>query len=234
MKAKRLTMDIDVFDLVLAGRGGRDHFEEQFDSMAATGFTAASMQCMWTGAALYRSQSLLLFSNAQGLKLRAGLARLVKERDPLADTTELGRDRGIQVLAYFRLFEEAYAPFDGHEFFRRHPEYWWQTRCGMYAMIGWPMYNYPEVREHMLERVRDLAEHGVDGALFDVSRSHVSWAMAYRFGDDAIGFNQPVVEEFKRRHGVDLARFEDVEDVAAADHGGKQFVYERRWVATEP
>ena len=51
---------------------------------------------------------------------------------------------------------------------------------------------------------------------------------------ELLGFNPPVVEEFRRRTGVDLSTFSHVEEVATADHGGIPFVYEHRWVGTEP
>jgi hypothetical protein len=84
--------------------------------------------------------------------------------------------------------------------------------------------------------VDDLVEHGVPGLLFGLSRTHIPWFVAYRWGTDgdAFGFNPPVVEEFQRRYGVDLSTFHHVEEVASADHGGFPFVYEHRWVGTEP
>jgi len=236
MQAKRLTMDCDYHDLTYIGRGGRRDLAYLFDNMAEARFHATTFDCFWCGTALYHSRRLPVFANSIGWKSAAGLAAVLREWDPLAVAVDLGRERDISVLPYFRLFEEAYAPFYGDAFFRAHPEYWWQTRCGMYRMTGWPCYSYEEVREHMLGRLDDLVEHGVPGVLFGLSRTHIPWLVAYRWGADGncFGFNQPVVDEFRRRHGVDLSTFDHVEEVASADHSGYEFVYERRWVGAEP
>lgn len=235
MKAKRLTMDTDYADLAWIGHGEKRDLLDLFDNLALAGFDATIWDTNWCGTALYHSSLLPVFRNAIRWATSQPLADMLKSRDPLSEAIELGHERGVKVLSYFRLLEEAYAPFDGHAFFREHPEYWWQTRCGMYRMVGWPLYNYPEVREHMLSRVDDLVSHGVDGFLFGLARTHIPYLLAYRWGDgNCFGFNPPVVEEFRRRTGVDLSTFSHVEEGATADHGGMPFVYEHRWVGTEP
>jgi hypothetical protein len=88
----------------------------------------------------------------------------------------------------------------------------------------------------MLMRVDDLVEHGVDGFLFGLMRSHIPYFNAERqnAAGETFGYNRPVVAEFRRRHGVDLSRFDQLEDEGTADHRGLPFVYEHRWVGTEP
>ena len=235
MHVRRLTMDLDYADLAMK-RGTPAELEQLFDSMSAAGFHATIMDCCWCGTALYHSSKLPVFTNRIGFPSAKPVAAVLRQWDPLARAISFGRERKIQVLAYFRMLEEAYAPFDGHEFFRRNPQYWWQSRCGMYRLVGWPCYNYPEVREHMLERVDDLVAHGVDGFLFGLARTHIPYFNAERqnAAGDTFGFNRPVVDEFKRRYGVDLSRFDQVEDAGTADHRGLPFVFEHRWVGTEP
>jgi hypothetical protein len=226
-------MDVDYCDLSLINKGERTDLEQLFDRMAEAGFDATTWDHFWCGTACYHSKRFPVFSNAAKWKSAINLANTLKRWDPLAYALTLAKERNIMIMAYFRMMEEAYAPFDGDEFFRKNPEYWLQSRCGMYRMVGYPCYNYPEVREHMLERVEDLVEHGIRGALFDIARSHIPYFCPYR-SSDGFGFNKPVVEEFKRRHGVDLSKFDYVEDVARADHGGVPFTYEHKWVGAEP
>ncbi len=235
MKLKRLTMDIDFHDLTYIGKGSKADLEKLFDQMAEAGFDAAIMDCFWCGKAMYHSSLLPVFQNKAGWASAPQLAEVLQQWDPLAYAIELANQHGIKLLAYFRLLEEAYAPFDGHKFFRENPQYWWQSRCGMYRMVGWPCYNYPEVREHMLQRADDLRDHGVDGFLFGLSRSHIPYFNPYVQGRDGetFGYNPPVVEEFKRRYGVDLSSFEHIEEVASAKHNDLSFTYEYRWVGTE-
>lgn len=236
MKAKRLVMDTDYHDLTYCHKGEPSDLDRLFDNMAEAGFDATTWDSFWCGTALYHSKSMPVFRNAAKYESPIDLAHKLETFDPLAYALKLGSERNIQVLPYFRMLEEAYAPFDGDEFFRSNPEYWWQTRCGMYRMVGWPCYNYPEVREHMIERVDDLVEHGAQGVLFGLGRSHIPYNVAYRQGadGDSFGFNAPVVEEFKRRYGVDLSTFHHIEDVGTTNHRDLPFSYEFRWVGTEP
>ena len=61
-------------------------------------------------------------------------------------------------------------------------------------------YSYAEVRRYRLEMLRDLlAEAPADG-LHLCTRSYV---LPAAYGDQ-FGFNRPVVEEYRRRHGVDI------------------------------
>ena len=119
MQVKRLTMDLDYHDMTYIKRGTQANLTELFDSMAGAGFHAASMDCAFCGTAMYHSKFLPVFRNAAGWESAQDLAAILQEWDPLALAIQLGRARNIKVLAYFRLLEEAYAPYDGHEFFVR-------------------------------------------------------------------------------------------------------------------
>lgn len=58
---------------------------------------------------------------------------------------------------------------------------------------------YPEVREHWLREVRRLLEMGVDGIDFRL-QNHSAMVSDYA----SYGYNEPIVEEYRRRHGVDI------------------------------
>ena len=151
MTIERLTMDNDWSDLCNDGIGEPADVETLFDNMARTGFDATTWDYFWCGTAMYHSKRYPLFKNAIGWKSAQATAAALKRYDPLALALKLGKERNIKILPYTRLMEEAYAPFDGDEFFRANPHYWWQTRSGQHRMVGWPCYNYPEVREHLLD-----------------------------------------------------------------------------------
>ena len=57
---------------------------------------------------------------------------------------------------------------------------------------------YPEVRQYWLSQLKEFIEAGVDGVEFRWSAHQDSIDM------DSYGFNQPIVEEYKRRHGVNI------------------------------
>jgi len=60
---------------------------------------------------------------------------------------------------------------------------------------------YPEVREFWLSLVRECLDAGVDGVDFRIHAhsTHTDEPFAY-------GFNEPIVEEYARRHGVDISK----------------------------
>jgi|GEM_PF-4092514 len=237
MNPKRLTMDVDFSDEAYFGRTKPEQLDELFIQMQNAGFDAAIWDTFWCGTSLYHSDKLPLFSNSLRWESPKNMAALLKEWDPFARALKRSKETGIQILPYFRMLEEAYAPFDGDKFFRDNPEFWWQTRCGAYRMVGWPCYSYPEVREHMLERVDDLVEHGATGAFFDIARTHIPYFCVYSLGKnlDVFGYNKPVVDEFKRRYGIDLSDFDHTEEISTAERGpGMPFVYEYAWVGTQP
>ncbi|MCC6443582.1 MAG: hypothetical protein IT210_09040 [Armatimonadetes bacterium] len=234
MQAARLTMDSDYHDLAYFGRGSPEDLERLFDRMAEAGFAATTWDHFWCGTALYHSERFPVFTNAARWKSACALAEVLREWAPLACALRLGKERGIAVLPYFRLLKEAYAPFDGNKFFRSDPQYWWRSRCGLYRMVGWPCYSYPEVRAHMLERVDDLVEQGVEGALFDLARTHIPYFIPYRGEADAFGFNDPVVAESEAHYGANLAHYDILEDGASAGHSGLPFTYEFRWAGAQP
>lgn len=60
--------------------------------------------------------------------------------------------------------------------------------------------SYPEVRNWIIERVRELMELGVDGVDFRLANhtDSLDW--------ENYGFSKPVVDEFRNRYGVDITR----------------------------
>ena len=235
MKTKRLTMDTDYSDLCYHNRGAETHIEQLFDKLGENGFDATIWDTFWCGTALYHSTLLPLFENRLGFESAKNVAANLKQFDPLALAVGHGKKRNIMVLPYFRLLEEAYAPFDGHAFFTKNPEYWLQSRNGMHRIVGWPCYNYPEVREHMMKRLDDLVKHGVTGVFFDSARSHIPYFYPWHWGNgDMFGFNQPVVDEFKRRHGIDLSKYDHAEEVVISKNiDGTPFNSYHKFVGTE-
>lgn len=231
INSKQLNMDTDYSDLAYCGRTDPQDIDRLFEQMHRAGFDATIWDSFWCGTALYHSDLLPVFSNHMKWESPVNISKVLTQFDPLAHALECGRQTGIRIMPYFRMLEEAYAPFDGNPFFRDNPEFWWQSKCGLYRMVGWPCYNYPEVREHMLSRVDDLIAHGVEAIFFDAARTHIPYFCAYSLGMDlnSFGFNKPVVEEFKKRYGIDISEFDHIEEVRSIDRDGMPFVYDYKW-----
>ncbi|MCD6359408.1 MAG: hypothetical protein J7M38_01005 [Armatimonadetes bacterium] len=136
------------------------------------------------------------------------MARVMEDIDPLAECIKACRKYGIEVWAWVTVFDSHYyAPPE--EFFQAHPEYTWVSRDGTEHISGVPCYAYPEVREYRLDQMRELLEYKPDGIYLSM-RSHSSWpyrgkhsGVAEDCGSRGFGYNQPVVEEYRRRYGKD-------------------------------
>ncbi|TDD96416.1 hypothetical protein [Actinomadura rubrisoli] len=129
--------------------------------------------------------------------------------DEHAVIVESAHRRGMKAFVYVTVFDEGW-PLDlgwggGYETWQSHyvirnPGHQIVDREGSAYLHGVLCFGYPEVRRYKLGVIRRLlAEYDWDG-VFICTRSqsrpapHADW----------FGFNEPVVEEFRARHGVDI------------------------------
>jgi HEAT repeat protein len=83
---------------------------------------------------------------------------------------------------------------------REHPEYIPVDRWGERVAPGPVEFCYPEVRRSLVDRfVYHVDHYGYDGIAFYTYIEN----MGLRYPEE-FGFNEPVVQEFKRRYGVDI------------------------------
>ncbi|KKW14568.1 MAG: hypothetical protein UY52_C0024G0001, partial [Parcubacteria group bacterium GW2011_GWC2_49_9] len=133
---------------------------------------------------------------------------ILKDCDPLRAAIDSARKEKIKIYAYVTLFDESYPGLES-EFSEKHPEYCWKHRHCDHVVKGLLDYAYPEVKKHRLDEIKELLSYEPDGIYLDVARSHAAgWPiMALPLGTNPwenYGFNEPEVEEFKRRYGVDV------------------------------
>ncbi len=209
MGKKEIFLDIDYHDLCWAGDGSAQQLEQLFDTMQERGWAGALIDCFQLGEALYHSGRFRRFSNRCCARHTDRLVARLAEFDPLRLALRLARERNLRLLPYLRLFDESFSPWGGNAFFREHPEYFMQSRCGNYRLDGMPCFAYAEVREHFLERAADLLELGFSELYIGASRAHARYFspwVGYPESMRIFGFNPPVAEEYFRRTGVDLRR----------------------------
>jgi Glycosyl hydrolase-like 10 len=114
--------------------------------------------------------------------------------DSLRVIREYTRKRDWELQVYIRM-EAFKSPFPWDkmvhsEFFEAHPEYHCLDRDGQ--RISRLSYAYPEVREHMLALIKEIAGYGPDGVCFCFIR-----------GVPLVHYEPVVVEGFKEKYGVD-------------------------------
>ncbi len=113
-------------------------------------------------------------------------------------------DMGLKFDAMFRLGVLGDIPpgawFTGHGIVRKKP---W---IRMLAKDGTPLekasYAFPEVQDHMLSLIREVAER------FDIDGVNLGWIRGPQF----VGYEAPVIEDFKKEYGEDPRKLDDNEE----------------------
>jgi hypothetical protein len=127
--------------------------------------------------------------------------------DPLDEAVKYAHRLGIRLLASARLDGPKPPPYDGSPgpFFDAHPEY------RLLAPDGTPTLRlslaYPEVRRQYLAMFREALDYGVDGIALIFTRN-------FPF----VGYETPVVESFRKLHGVDPRTLKPPDDVRFFRH----------------
>lgn len=132
------------------------------------------------------------------------------EGDMLGALVRGCREAGIKVYAYQSVFDMGSPTtvlYGGHvpyfwesEFYIRHPEFLMESPDGERRQWGVPCYAYPEARGYMLSILRHILDQWEFDGLYLCTRTHSKPA---EHADD-FGYNAPIAEEFRRRHGVDI------------------------------
>lgn len=119
------------------------------------------------------------------------------------------RIRGMKIWMAYGLFDNGSQPDAGYVGFPyavedrlrvRHPEWAPVNRFGTWRQGGPVEFAYPGARKEMVEY---LTKHVVDGGYDGLAFLTYAENYSQRY-DDEFGYNQPVVDEFKKRHGVDI------------------------------
>ena len=133
---------------------------------------------------------------------------IVRQCDPPAVAVDEAKKCGLKLFAYVTLFDEYYPGMES-QFEQDHPEYTWKHFSKDHHIRGLLSYAYPEVREHRLAELRELIAYGIDGVYLDTARSHTGiqpiLALPLREGNlyRNYGYNQPAVEAFRAKTGLD-------------------------------
>ena len=205
-----------------------------FQIFADGGVTGALWSILDAGRAKMRSKtwSPLTGDCFKNKAVGAKVDQLMETYDPPGVAVRAARAAGQKIYLWVTLFQHevwrescAYAD----PFFATHPFYYVAARHGGY-WTGIPSYAHPEARAHMIDLIRECAGYNADGIVL-CTRSHCKWPWGWLGGRSAAatvelpksgsiiddfpagdefgyGFDDPVVEEYERRHGVNI-RAED-------------------------
>jgi len=136
------------------------------------------------------------FATADNRTLYGNMKRWQRQGwDSLRVIRDYARRRKWELQTYLRMeaFDAPY-PFDEtslhSEFFHRHPEYHCFDNHGQRVMRL--SYAYPPVQAHMLALIREIAGYQPDGI-----------SLGFIRGVPLVLYEQPMVEGFQARHGID-------------------------------
>jgi hypothetical protein len=114
--------------------------------------------------------------------------------DPLAEMVRVARRHGTKIFASQRMIGAQYplnrTPIARARFYWQHPEWVKLDRDGV-RLTGLSL-AYAGVRQHWLGLLREALDYGIDGVQLHLNRA-----------TPFIGYEPPVVDAFRAKHGVD-------------------------------
>lgn len=218
---KQIVIPVDFFDHVYWKKQWADTLYDQDDirrMMSAMVERGKADVCLWRlsacGAMTYRSRVEEQKRWDPRAPARA-MNEVLNAYDPLAEAVNAAGRADIPLYAWITLFDEGYPP-NMSRFLQENPHCQWVDRTGTIYAPGIPCYDYDETIEFRLKHIRELLDYGVNGLYLSL-RSHSDQATPFR-QKDFFGFNDPVVEEYKRRHGKDIRKFDDAQHILDEKH----------------
>lgn len=220
MAEKDLILGVDYGDDV-EGAFGRGELgdtpliEEIMDHAVAMGATWVCWRVSHVGRLTYRSRVGTPVDGTHSLRVSCTPFGLIMKRiDPLRVAVDAAHKRGLKILVYYTLFDEAFTdPHTGNvsecEFGRRHPEYYSVHANGGSFVRGVLSFGYSEVREYFAALVEEALEYDPDGIYLDCARTHAGsnpipvhgwwpqWSNPYL----AYGYNAPDVARYREQYG---------------------------------
>jgi hypothetical protein len=122
-----------------------------------------------------------------------------------------GHKLGMKVVIWIDIFDDLYSGYRS-KFIDENPHCQWTARDGKTYFNGLISYAWPESRAFRLAQVKELLDLGADGIHCSTS-AHCRHLPNVQ-QDDFYGFEQPVVDEYKKLHGVDIRTADDFDKEA--------------------
>jgi hypothetical protein len=113
----------------------------------------------------------------------------------------VGHELGMKVIIWLDIFDDGYPGYRS-KFIDEHPRCQWTGRDGTTRFAGLISYAWPEARAFRVAQAAELLDLGADGVHCSTS-AHCRHLPNVQ-QDDYYGFEQPVVDEYQKRYGLDL------------------------------
>ncbi len=196
---KSIVWHVDYYDhMLLADLFDEEHIERMLVDAKAGGVDTIFWRVSVTGQMSYHTKVCTMFRENHCERDRR-LIEILKKMDPLEVAVRLCRKLGLRIFVYVSVFDECTRKGDeiirSSDFIKDHPEYLLVMRDGSRS-DGLLCYGYEEARNYRVRQIEEIIEYEPDGIFLEM-RSHCG---RYR---SPIGFNEPIVDEYRRRTGKD-------------------------------
>ncbi len=148
-------------------------------------------------------------------------ARVIADFNPPEAFIKAGHKRGMKVIFWLDLFDDGYPGYRS-KFLEEHPECQWTARDGKTYFQGVTSYAWPQSRAFRVAQTRQLLAWGADG--IHCSTSCHCRHMPNTHEEDFYGFEQPIVDAYRTKYGVDIRTADDFDKEAWHDIKGDAMV----------
>ncbi|MGE5602868.1 MAG: family 10 glycosylhydrolase [Nitrososphaerales archaeon] len=206
------TLNVDYYDLVLRGGapGAPEFYDERrIEALLRRCREEGIQRVLWRlsvcGKEAYWTHVRTPFDWAEPRELNAKMTAVMQRFDPLAVACELAPRYGLRLYAWITLMDDYYSNNLESGFVAANPGFQFESRDGSRRFRGTLCYNYPQVRAHRVAQLSEIVDrYDIDG-FYLCLRSHAGECEP-SYLPDSFGYNEPVVEEYRRRYGVDIRR----------------------------
>lgn len=156
-----------------------------------------------------------------GYEADARKAYDLRQWDQLRDAVDIAHEMGLQISAWYPLYEETHVQLVTTSFAEKHPEYWWTARDGK-KRPSKLSFAYPEVIAHKLRLVKEQSAYGVDDVCLDFFREnqlfqsrHEEMIPKQEVDKDGVciyGYEPAVVAAYKAQYGDDPHRLSNADE----------------------
>ena len=188
----------------------KEAIEQSFRFIKESGATDIYWRMLWEGHPIDR---MVFFGNnlqARNWRLKQAFEGTPYAWNPheLAYPIEAAHKLGMKFYAWIVLYNEGAPPQAAGEYWYQslftyeRPEYLAVDRTGRRRNYGILEFAYPQARQYWVDEVQEILDkYPVDGIHIDTRTESPCplWA-------DEFGFNEPVVQEYLRRYGVDILK----------------------------
>ncbi|MFH0964409.1 MAG: hypothetical protein V2A58_10405 [Planctomycetota bacterium] len=194
------------------------YFDWMFDEVAEHGPATILYRANLAGRTYYPSKVFSPFDHSCCFRDEwHKLADVLDRMDPMRECVRAARERSLPVMIWvnwneWQCFRQSAVHLVDPVWYAN-PTKYWASRDRSRFYHGMPVWGDEEVRARLLAMAMELIAYGSDG-IYLSTRSH-SWQPGYPVGDsrqykegDDFGFDDVVVEEYRRRHGLNI-RYQD-------------------------